>query len=233
MWQTNVWNPKTKDPGHTRHLIVTVEQLFKSREGHFPRLALLLRNQTFQKLIRRINVDEAHNIHTSGLPHYGLEAFCPAWGRLGKLKALLPSSIRYHLFSATFPPHILATVEKKVMRTGYSFIHITSNRPNTVYATHQVVNSANEMRNYECFLSEPYNPETQPHILIFVDNRDTTDRITSHLDSCLPKQYRDQGIVSHYHSNMSEHYLQTTHDAFTKADGKCRILVSTSSQSVV
>ena len=91
--QTNIWNPKSKEPGSSRHLIVTVEQLFKSREGHFPRLALFLRTFKFQKLIRRINVDEAHNIYTAGLPHHGLDAFCPAWGRLGELKALLPSSI--------------------------------------------------------------------------------------------------------------------------------------------
>lgn len=81
-------------PGIARLLIVTVEQLFKSREGHLPHLALLLCNHSFQKHITRVVVDEAHNIYTAGLPHYGLEAFHPAWGRLGELRAILPSSVR-------------------------------------------------------------------------------------------------------------------------------------------
>ena len=45
--------------------------------------------------------------------------------------------------------------------------------------------------------------------------------------------HRGQGIVMHYHSQMSEHYLQSTHNTFTTPDGKYRILVSTSGQSVV
>jgi hypothetical protein len=39
-----------------------VEQLFKSHEGHLPRLALLLWNHFFQKHIARVVVDEAHKI---------------------------------------------------------------------------------------------------------------------------------------------------------------------------
>ena len=70
-----------------------MEQLFKTREGHLPRLALLLRNHSFQKHVTRVVVDEAHNIYTAGLPHYGLDAFRPAWGRLGELRAILPSSV--------------------------------------------------------------------------------------------------------------------------------------------
>jgi superfamily II DNA helicase RecQ len=85
----DVWNQKTRTPGRAWQLIVTVEQLFKSREGHLPRLAIFLRKQHFQRYVVRIVVDEAHNIHTAGLPLYGLDAFRPAWGRLGELKAIL------------------------------------------------------------------------------------------------------------------------------------------------
>ena len=71
-------------PGEARHLIVTVELLIRSREGHFPRLNVLLRDQCFQKLVLRVNVDEAHHIHTAGVPLYGLDAFRPACGKLGQ-----------------------------------------------------------------------------------------------------------------------------------------------------
>ena len=76
---------------------MTVEQLFKSREGHLPRLAIFLRNQYFQRHIVRIVVDEAHNIYTAGLPLYGLDAFRPAWGRLDEIKAILPWHVQWML----------------------------------------------------------------------------------------------------------------------------------------
>jgi hypothetical protein len=51
---------------------------------------MLVRNPYFQKKVIRINVGEAHNIYTAGLPRHGLNAFCPAWGRLDELKILFP-----------------------------------------------------------------------------------------------------------------------------------------------
>lgn len=139
------------------------------REGHFPRLAIFVCNLQFQKHIARVIVDEAHNIHTAGLPHYGLDAFRPAWGRLDELKAILPRSVCWSLLSATFPPHIRATVEKKLLRLGYDSIHVTSNRPNTVYATHEVLNNIDDLQNYECFIASPFLVQSQPRVLIFVD----------------------------------------------------------------
>ncbi|KAH8976407.1 P-loop containing nucleoside triphosphate hydrolase protein, partial [Lactarius hatsudake] len=218
--------------GRARLLIVTVEQLFKSREGHYPRLALLVRNHWFQKHIVRVIVDEAHNIHTAGLSHYGLDAFRPAWGRLDELKTILPQSVHWAFLSATFPPHIRATVEKKLLPAGYTSIHVTSNRPNTVYATHEVLNSIEDFQNYECFLACPFSLVSQPRVLIFVDKKELACRIAAHLDSCLPSEYRDKGIVRHYHSQMSQKYLELAHGSFTTPTGNCRILVATSGQSV-
>jgi len=120
--QTNVYDSKKQVPGEARHLIVTVEQLFRSREGHFPRLYVLLHDQRFQKLVLRFNVDEAHHIHTAGVPLYGLDAFRPAWGKLGELKALLSTKVRWHCFSATFAPHILKTVEARLLRRANTTI---------------------------------------------------------------------------------------------------------------
>jgi len=48
-----------------------------------------LSKRAFQKLINRVNVDEVHHIHTAGLPHHGLDAFRPAWGRLDELNHFL------------------------------------------------------------------------------------------------------------------------------------------------
>ncbi|KAH8978068.1 P-loop containing nucleoside triphosphate hydrolase protein, partial [Lactarius hatsudake] len=72
----------------------------------------------------------------------------------------------------------------------------------------------------------------QPRVLIFVDKKELACRITAHLDSCLPSEYQDKGIVRHYHSQMSQKYLQVAHEAFTTPEGNCRIMVATSGQSV-
>jgi superfamily II DNA helicase RecQ len=174
-----------------------------------------------------------HNIHTAGLSHYGIDAFHPAWGRLDELKAILPQSVCWALLSATFPLHIRKTVEKKLLQLGYENIFTTSNRPNTIYTTHEVINSIEDMQNYECFLLSPFSVESQPRILIFVDKKALACQVATHLDSCLPVEYQDKGIVKHYHSMMSQRYLQVTHESFTTLTGICCILVATLGQSAV
>ncbi|KAF8258171.1 P-loop containing nucleoside triphosphate hydrolase protein, partial [Lactarius quietus] len=213
-------------------LIIMVEQLFKSCKGHFPRLGLLLRNLQYQKHIVHVVIDKAHNIHTAGLSHHSLDAFHPAWGHVDELKVILPWSMHWILLSATFPPHIHATIKKKLLHPGYNSIHVTSNRLNTVYAKCEVVNSIEDVQNYECFLVCPFSVESQPRVLIFVDKKELACQIAAHLDSCLPSKHQDKGIVRHYHSKMSQQYLQLTHNAFTELTGDCHVLVATSGQSV-
>lgn len=72
--QENVYNPKTDTIGKFRHLLVTVEQLFKDPSGHFSKLGRLIRNNKYQKHILRVNVDEAHHIRTAGEALYDVKA---------------------------------------------------------------------------------------------------------------------------------------------------------------
>lgn len=192
----------------------------------------MLRTLAFQKLVARINVDEAHCFYTSGRPLFGLPAFRPAWGKLADLKILLPPNLPWHLFSATFPPHILNAVKEKLLKPTFDYIHLTSNRPNIMYATH-LVNKLDDVQNYECFISEPFDLESQPHVLIFVDDKKLTSKITDYLESILPPQHQGKGVVKHYHSAMSKLYLDQTHADFVSPTGTCKILVTTSGQSVV
>jgi superfamily II DNA helicase RecQ len=231
--QQYIHDIKSKEAGTARHIIATVEQLFKSPEGDLPRLAILVRNKHFQRRIGCIHVDEAHFIHTAGLGHYGGKAFRPAWAQLDELKALLPRSIPWQAISATFPSHILKTVESKILHPNYISICISSNRPNTMYATHRVISTLEEPRNYECFLLQPFVLDSQPRILIFFDDTNLASTISDHLDSKLPENLRGQGVVQHYHSGMSELYLQRAHAAFTDSGGTCKILCATSGESVV
>ncbi|PPR05782.1 hypothetical protein CVT26_010156 [Gymnopilus dilepis] len=231
-WETYVFNPKTRTPGLARHLIVTVEQIFMTPEGHLPRLGVLIRNSHFQRLVVRVTVDEAHNIYFAGSSRYGLDAFREAWGRLDELKAILLQTTRWCACSATFTSLALRSVQDKIMRSNHVFIRVTSNRPNTIYAKHQVVGSIDDLRNYQCFLMSPYHPGLQPRVLIFVDNKRLAACIADFLDSCLPPAMQDTGVVVHYHSKMSVKYLKGAHDSFVHPNGSCRIMVATSAQSV-
>ena len=149
-------------------------------------MSTILRNAAFQKYIARVNVDEAHSIYTAGQDLHGLKAFRPAWGQVADLRALLNESIHWNFFSATSPLHILKMIELKVLRDDYIRIQITSNHPNTMCATHKIVNSIEDPRNYECFLSKPFLLEEQPHVLIFCDDKDRCLKVSCHLNSCLP-----------------------------------------------
>ncbi|KAF9034284.1 P-loop containing nucleoside triphosphate hydrolase protein [Panaeolus papilionaceus] len=210
-------NTKKNNLGKTAQIIIsTVEQLFRSPEGHFSNLAEGLREKKhFQRRISRI-----------------CKAFRPAWGSLDQLKIILPSNVRWLAFSATLPDYVCKVVKTKILNSDHVSIKMTSNRPNTIYATHQVVKGIDHLPNYQCFLAKPFSLESQPHVIIFVDDKSLAQNIAVYLNTCLPTPIQKVGVVRHYHSTMSEEYLQAAHDAFTSPDGNCRILVSTSGQSV-
>jgi hypothetical protein len=60
--QEYIHDLKARKAGKARHIITTVEQLFKTPEGHLPCLAILVRNLQFQKRIKSVTVDEAQFI---------------------------------------------------------------------------------------------------------------------------------------------------------------------------
>ncbi|KIJ99836.1 hypothetical protein K443DRAFT_123068 [Laccaria amethystina LaAM-08-1] len=216
-WNANIHDATVHKAGSVWHLIVTVEQLFKSSAGHFARLGFLIwKCKGFQCRIKQVNIDEAHCIHTAGLPLYGLNAFCPAWGMLDELKALLANDVIWKVFLATFHPHILKTVLQKVLKLNCIKIQLTSNHPNTMYTTHQFQGRIKDPRNYECFLQHPFDFDTQPHILIFFNDKVVMKKVAQHLDDKLPPEYCGRGVIQHYHSGMSEKYLKRAHDSFVK-----------------
>ncbi|KDR79157.1 hypothetical protein GALMADRAFT_63303 [Galerina marginata CBS 339.88] len=176
-WSENIFSTKQGVEMHAQLLIVTVEQIFRTPEGHFPRMAVSLRHPSFQALVSRFCVDEAHSFYTAGFALY---------------------------------------VKEKLLRPGYDYVHVTSNRPNIIYATHQVTNSIEDVHNYECFLQSPFEADSQPHVLIFFDDKKLTTK----------------GIIRYYHSSMSKDYLEQVHEDFISPEGTCKILIATSGESV-
>ena len=124
-------------------------------EGHFSKFATLLRRQDrkFVNLIKRIQVDEAQNVYTAGIPKHNQPAFRPAYGNFDTIRLLFPKTTTVTAFSATFPQHILQVVKKKLAISPTHFIiRCTSNRPNIMYATHKVVGALSEFRNLSFLL---------------------------------------------------------------------------------
>ncbi|KAG2110650.1 uncharacterized protein F5147DRAFT_651823 [Suillus discolor] len=127
------------------------------------------------------------------LLHHGEEAFRPAYGKLGELRALLSKGTAFQALSATLPPHILSAVKNQLMVP-----------PDHIY------------------LALP--PMMIPKTLVFHDNMQEAVDAAAYNDSCLPKQLQNQGIMKHYHSDMSAEYLQQTCDDFASVSGTCRII---------
>jgi superfamily II DNA helicase RecQ len=218
-------------------IIVQPEQL-QSFEGHLPRLAQALRNRHFVKLIRRVYVDEAHTIYTSGIPLYGLPAFRPAWGSLGQLRLALAKDTPCQALSGTFPDHIIkCVVDKLLFPSDYVTISLTSNRPNITYATHPISGSLNNFGNLQFLIPDTQNEAFDIHLipktLIFHDDREEAANAARFLNNLLPETMRLKRISKHYHSLMSDEYLEQTFRDFAASDGTTRILCATSGASTV
>lgn len=216
-----------------RLFIVTPEQFFRNSAGHYSRWGEYIRDPRFGTRINIMIVDEAHCVATQGIAQYGLPAFRPAYGRLNELHVILGPHFRTAALNATAPPHVHKVICDKILHHNYVLITASSNRPNTIYATHTVVGGIKNLSNFDCFIQYPFNLSLQPRILIFRENADATVDLASHLNKLLPLEFRDRGVVRHYHSNMSCDYLTKTHAAFVEDGGDCRVLVATSAESTV
>ncbi|KAF7358964.1 P-loop containing nucleoside triphosphate hydrolase protein [Mycena sanguinolenta] len=217
LWQ-NIKN------GHFQHLIVQPEQL-GMHQGHLPRLAGLLNNSTFAKTISRVHVDEAHNHHAAGLPHYGIPPFRPAWGHLDEFRLRLPSSTPFQLLSGSFPPHVKTAVIEHLNFDPKTFVSLklSSNRPNLVYATHRIVGGLSDFRNLDFLLAPPFKFKC----IIFHDNTQQSADAALYQRKKLPPHLSKLGIIRHYHGGMSKDYLTAVFDDFANENGACKLLHAT------
>ena len=221
--------------GKYQHLIVSPEQL-GTYNDHLPRLARLIhQDQSFNQKISRVHVDEAHNIYTAGLAHHGEDAFRLAYGKLGKFHVLLPKGTPFQALLVTLPRHILATVkEQLLMPLGYLEMKLSSNRPNTTYATIPLAGGLRNFRNFDLLLPQQFHPPmVLPKTLVFHDCKQDATDATAYVDARLPHNLRNLGVVKHYHSDMSPEYLQQTFEDFSSPNGTCRILHATAGASTV
>ncbi|KAJ8092184.1 hypothetical protein PM082_024011 [Marasmius tenuissimus] len=231
-WKENVWDGHSKKVGLYRHFIVTTEQLFKLKQGHFSRLGLLIRTHQFRRVIARFCIGEAHFIFFAGLPRYSVPAFRPSWGRLNEIKILFPE-VPFNIMTATSPPHVLRAIENAVLKNNYQTVNYSCNRPNLIDATHCAVGSLDNIRNFEFILTRPFSLAKQKRVLVFFDRISLLCKVLRHLRSLLPDDLPidKKRVVRFYDSCMSGKFLAEAHADFTTPDGPCRVLLSTTSES--
>ncbi|KAJ8456448.1 hypothetical protein ONZ45_g18718 [Pleurotus djamor] len=209
-------------------LIVQVEQL--RHQEHTPRIASLLRQTSFQQIIGRIHVDEAHHIYTCGIPKHEQEPFRPSWGRLTEVRLMLPMSIPWQPLSATLPQHILTCVIKNlVLSSDFLLVRVPVNRENIIYATHPLEDGPSELRNLDCLVPSPFHPPMRlKKIVSFHDDKSQVNAVKRYLVSRLPPALRNRNIIAHYHSDLSEAYLVDAYERFAVSNGTTLILIATS-----
>lgn len=198
-------------------------------------MAVLLQDRKFIDRIRRVHIDEAHNIYTSGTSLEGRPAFRPAWGTLNEFRVRCKKSTTFQALSATLPKHILSLVDEKLaLSHTRQLIKLSVNRPNIVYATHTLIGGTNHFRNLNCIIPRLFHPPMRlPKLLIFHDNKTETNNASNHINSLLPEKLQGLGICRHYHSDMSAEYLEKTFADFTDPDGTTLILNGTSGAGTV
>jgi hypothetical protein len=139
---------------------VIVEQLFKSRAGHLPRLAILslLRSQSFRSMLSVPS--STRPTTTTPLVHLTTNLMFFVRGHLDDLKAILPRTVRWAFLSATFSTHIRTMVER--LTPGYVASHyFEPSRYNLRDPRSHKRQRPSELRVYS-FLSLSI-PATRPH----------------------------------------------------------------------
>ncbi|KAF8985491.1 P-loop containing nucleoside triphosphate hydrolase protein, partial [Cyathus striatus] len=219
---------KDIEKGHYTILLVQPEQLFLNN-GHWSRLALLIKKPMFTVKIKHVHVDESHFIFTVGLPHYEIPAFRPAWGRLDELRILLPSSVAFQAMSGTQPDHIKDTI-KRVLHFKDSrlivIIKLSSNRSNIAYSVREIEGTLSNFSNLDfCHIPHPLS------IVVYISYISLTQSASTYMNGLLPFDLQNKGIIWHYHSSMSAEYLMVVFEDFADPNGTCRILHATEGAS--
>lgn len=197
---------------------------------------MITANRTFTQMIRILHVDEAHFIYSAGMEHYGLPAFRSPWSRLGEVRIKLRKDLTVQALSGTQPPHIKKVIQKSLLFNDSKLcsIKLSSNRPNTAYATHPITGDLSDFRNLDFLVPDPYpDGYVLPKTLVFHDSIDGATGAARYTRRRLPEHLRNKGTIKHYHGRMSKEYLTDTFDDFSKPDGNCRILHAMEGASTV
>ena len=160
---------------------------------------------------------------------YQQDAFCPTYGHLGEFQAILPKYVVFQALSATLLQYIYDVIwHELLIRPNHLAIMLSTNCSNIIYTTAPIINNIHDFHNLDfLFPTNYYPPMIIPKTLIFYDLKQDATDATRYTNARLPQPLQNQGIIQHYHSDMSVEYLQQTYSNFANPDGQCCILHTT------
>jgi hypothetical protein len=182
--------------------------------GYFGKFAVILQNQD-HKFMNCINSFKLMRCHKAGIAKHNQPSFWLAYGKFDVIWLLLLKTTTVMAFSATFPPHILNVVKKKMaIPPDHIFIQHSRNRPNVTYATHEAIGCLTDFRNLWFLLPTNFNfhpPMQIPPTAIFHDDIKECSNAAWFVKNLLPISLCNLGLVKHYHGLMLQDYLERTY----------------------
>ncbi|KAF9565288.1 P-loop containing nucleoside triphosphate hydrolase protein [Agrocybe pediades] len=187
---------KEIEQGLYRVIIVSPERILSDS-----RFDSLWASKRFCSRLFNISVDEAHCIADWG------SEFRPKYAELGRLRWVIPSSVRFHAVSATMPAPTLRNIRDKLrmQKENTRIIHLSNNRPNIHLVVKEMKHSASSMKDLIALLKfTEGNPP--PKFLVFTNKRlETEDAVKAEWRD-IPEQFRDK--IRWFHSGMSAEFRE-------------------------
>lgn len=143
---------------------------------------------------------------------------------------LFPHGVTTVALTATAPPNVLEViVQGLLLHPDHHEVQILPlNRSNICYAARPLVGSAANLDNYNFVIPSSGTPAST---IIFAESRRLVKAIASHLDSLLPEEKRQRGLVRPYHAHLSDRGRSRTWRAYK--EGRCLVLVATCAAGTV
>jgi hypothetical protein len=104
-----------------------------------------------------------------------------------------------------------------------AIIKLSTNQPNITYAVLPLIGSADNLHNLNFLVPQPYHPPMPllPKGMVFIENKLSTSNIATYLNNRCPEELRVTKPFCHFHSDMSQQYLDETFEDFQNPDGAC------------
>jgi superfamily II DNA/RNA helicase len=212
------------DRGEYRVVYATPEVLLRSR-SHFMKNTVR-KNTVFKKNLCTIAMDEAHTI-------WGYRKFRKQFRHVGKLRTLFPN-VPFVALSATFPPHIVAYVQRVCnMKLDSKMITVNGRRTNIDLVVMEQHGKENIDQLLDLIPSGEFEIEDIPQTLIFVDSviqainlaRALRRRLFARKSNCKPST-----VVRTYYSTIDQEKKVETQNLVNK--NRARFVICTESMSL-
>ncbi|KAJ6548991.1 hypothetical protein B0H19DRAFT_1074776 [Mycena capillaripes] len=210
-----------------RHYSVSPEQC-GPYQGHIPKFAKLLRDPKWSKVVKLLQIDEAHFIVTTGQSKGKEGAFRPAFSDLGeRVRVHLPSDAVCTAYSASMPTRVSDVLIKTLRMDPENTVklELSTNRPNLIHAAIPMIGTINDFTNLHFLLPKPLK------CIVFLDDKKKAGKFARYLNASplLSPELAGKKPFRHFHSSMSKAYLEDTIAAFKNGD--VSVLIATESAS--